>query len=150
MAIGLWASRREETSEDFFLAGRSTPWWGVAGSIFGSNVSANHMVGMMGIGFSVGFAQAHFELGAIVGLMLLCYGFLPVYRRLKVYTLSHYLGARYDERSRLSYSLIMVVLMAVIQMVPALYIGSRSVCVLLGGDAVSRVAVTESAETPWT
>ena len=147
MAIGLWASRREETSEDFFLAGRSTPWWGVAGSIFGSNVSANHMVGMMGIGFSVGFAQAHFELGAIVGLMLLCYGFLPVYRRLKVYTLSHYLGARYDERSRLAYSLIMVVLMAVIQMVPALYIGSRSVCVLLGGDAVSRVAVTASAET---
>ena len=147
LAIGLWASRREETSEDFFLAGRNTPWWGVAGSIFGSNVSANHMVGMMGIGFSVGFAQAHFELGAIVGLMLLCYGFLPVYRRLKVYTLSHYLGARYDERSRLSYSLIMVVLMAVIQMVPALYIGSRSVCVLLGGDAVSRVAVTTPAET---
>lgn len=146
LAIGLWASRREETSEDFFLAGRNTPWWGVAGSIFGSNVSANHMVGMMGIGFSVGFAQAHFELGAIVGLMLLCYGFLPVYRRLKVYTLSHYLGARYDERSRLSYSLIMVVLMAVIQMVPALYIGSRSVCVLLGGDAVSRVAVA-AAET---
>ena len=147
MAIGLWASRREETSEDFFLAGRNTPWWGVAGSIFGSNVSANHMVGMMGIGFSVGFAQAHFELGAIVGLMLLCYGFLPVFRRLKVYTLSHYLGARYDERSRLAYSLIMVVLMAVIQMVPALYIGSRSVCILLGGDAVSRVAVTADAET---
>ena len=147
LAIGLWASRREETSEDFFLAGRNTAWWGVAGSIFGSNVSANHMVGMMGIGFSVGFAQAHFELGAIVGLMLLCYGFLPVFRRLKVYTLSHYLGARYDERSRLAYSLLMVVLMAVIQMVPALYIGSRSVCILLGGDAVSRVAVTADAET---
>ncbi len=146
LAIGLWASRREETSEDFFLAGRNTPWWGVAGSIFGSNVSANHMVGMMGIGFSVGFAQAHFELGAIVGLMLLCYGFLPVYRRLKVYTLSHYLGARYDERSRLAYSLIMVVLMAVIQMVPALYIGSRSVCVLLGGSAVSRVTVMEGVD----
>jgi len=147
LAIGLWASRREETSEDFFLAGRNTPWWGVAGSIFGSNVSANHMVGMMGIGFSVGFAQAHFELGAIVGLMLLCYGFLPVYRRLKVYTLSHYLGARYDERSRLSYSRSMVGLMAVIQRGPALYIGSGSVCGLLGGDAVGRVAVTAAAET---
>jgi hypothetical protein len=33
------------------------------------------MVGMMGIGFSVGFAQSHFELGAILGLMVLCYGF---------------------------------------------------------------------------
>ena len=27
LAIGLWASRREETSEDFFLAGRDTPWF---------------------------------------------------------------------------------------------------------------------------
>ena len=65
MAVGLIAGRKEETSEDFFLAGRKIPWWGVAGSIFGSNVSANHMVGMMGIGFSIGFAQSHFELGAI-------------------------------------------------------------------------------------
>ena len=139
MVIGVIASRLEKTSEDFFLAGRQTPWWGVAGSIFGSNVSANHMVGMMGIGFSVGFAQAHFELGAIVGLMLLCYGLLPVFRKLKIYTLSQYLGERYDERSRLSYSLIMIALMAITQMVPALYIGSRSVCVLIGGDAVKQV-----------
>ena len=101
MSIGLLAGRKEETSEDYFLAGRRIPWWGVAGSIYGSNVSANHMIGMMGIGFSVGFAQSHLELGAIAGLMLLCYGFLPVYRRLKVYTLSEYLGQRFDDRSRL-------------------------------------------------
>ena len=86
MAIGLLASRRENTAEAYFLAGRNIPWWGVAGSIYGSNVSANHMIGMMGIGFSVGFAQSHFELGAIAGLMLLCYGFLPVYRKLKACT----------------------------------------------------------------
>ena len=131
MAVGFVAGRKEETSEDYFLAGRSTPWWGVAGSIFGSNVSANHMVGMMGIGFSVGFAQSHFELGAIVGLMVLCYGFLPVYRKLRVYTLSEYLARRYDERSRLAYAVIMVVIMVIVQMVPALYIGARSICVLI-------------------
>ena len=100
MAVGLIAGRKEETAEDYFLAGKGVPWWGVAGSIFGSNVSANHMVGMMGIGFSIGFAQSHFELGAIFGLMVLCFGFLPVYRKLKLYTLSEYLGRRYDDRSR--------------------------------------------------
>ena len=50
MIIGLWAGRREETAEDFYLAGKDARWWGVAGSIFGSNVSANHIVGMMGVG----------------------------------------------------------------------------------------------------
>ena len=79
MGVGLFAGRKdEETSEDYFLASRKIPWWGVAGSIYGSNVSANHMVGMMGVGFTIGFAQSHFELGAIFGLMVLCYFFLPV------------------------------------------------------------------------
>ena len=103
MAVGLIASRKEETGEDFFLAGRSVRWWGVAGSIFGSNVSAAHLVGMLGIGFSIGFAQSHFELGAIAALMLLAYGFLPVYRQLGVTTLSGYLKLRYDGRSQTLY-----------------------------------------------
>ena len=141
MAVGLIAGRKEETSEDYFLAGRKIRWWGVAGSIFGSNVSANHMVGMMGIGFSIGFAQSHFELGAIAGLMVLCYGFLPVYRKLNLFTLSEYLRQRYDERSQISYAVIMVIIMAVVQMVPGLYIGARSVCVLVGGDAVQEATV---------
>lgn len=144
MAVGLIAGRKEETSEDYFLAGRKIPWWGVAGSIFGSNVSANHMVGMMGIGFSIGFAQSHFELGAIAGLMVLCYGFLPVYRKLNVFTLSEYLRRRYDQRSQIAYAVIMVIIMAVVQMVPGLYIGARSFCVLLGGDAVQQVTVEAS------
>jgi len=141
MVVGLIAGRKEETASDYFLAGKTLPWWGVAGSIFGSNVSANHMVGMLGIGFSVGFAQSHFELGAIAGLMLLCYGFLPVYRRLNVYTLSEYLEYRYDGRSRVAYSLIMLIIMAVLHMTPGLYIGSRSICILVGEPAVEQVTV---------
>jgi SSS family solute:Na+ symporter len=146
MAIGLIAGRNEKTSEDYFLAGKSIPWWGVAGSIYGSNVSANHMVGMMGVGFSIGFFQSHFELGAILGLMVLCYFFLPVYRKLGVYTLSEYLGKRYDDRSRVSYAIIMVIIMAVVQMVPGLYIGSRTICVLLGGAAVEEVVLPSAAQ----
>jgi len=143
MLVGLIAGRKETTSEDYFLAGRGIPWYGVAGSIFGSNVSANHMVGMMGLGFSIGFAQAHFELGAIFGLLALCYVFLPVYRKLEVYTLSEYLGRRYDNRSRLAYAIIMIIIMAFVQMVPGLYIGARTVCVLLGGDASQQQIVEE-------
>ncbi len=143
MAFGLWSGRKEENSEDYFLAGKSTRWWGVAGSIFGSNVSANHIVGMMGVGFAVGFAQSHFEITAIAGLLMLCYFFLPVYRKLNVYTLSDYLSKRYDDKSRVSYALIMVVIMVVIQMVPGFYIGSRSINLLLQGDT-GRKAVAES------
>ena len=46
----------------------------------------------------MGFAQSHFEISAIFGLLLLCYGFLPVYRKLNVYTLSEYMSRRYDDK----------------------------------------------------
>ena len=143
MGIGLWASRRGESSEDYFLAGRTTRWWGVAGSIFGSNVSANHIAGMMGVGYLVGFAQSQFEITAIAGLLLLCYGFLPVYRKMNVYTLSEYLGRRYDDRSRMAFAIVMIVIMVVVQMVPGFYYGSRSVNRLLQGDT-GRKAVAEA------
>ena len=123
-----------ESSEHYFLAGRQIRWWGVAGSIYGSNVSANHMVGMMGIGFSIGFAQSHFELGAIFGLLMLCYLLLPVYRKLNIYTLSEYLSRRYDDRSRVAYSVIMISIIVFVMTVPAFYIGSRSINYLLQGD----------------
>ncbi|MBT3635617.1 MAG: sodium/solute symporter [Opitutae bacterium] len=150
MGVGLWAGRKEDSSEDYFLAGKNTRWWGVAGSIFGSNVSANHIVGMMGVGFAVGFAQSHFEITAIAGLLMLCYFFLPVYRKLNVFTLSDYLSKRYDDRSRISYALIMVIIMVVIQMVPGFYIGSRSINLLLQGDtgrkAIAEAVVTEDGQ----
>ena len=133
MAIGLYAGRKEDTAEDYFLAGRTVRWWGVAGSIFGSNVSANHLVGFVGAGFAFGFAHSHFELGAIAGLMLLCYGLLPVYRKLRLYTLSEYLGRRYNDGTRLIYALMMILVMVVFQMVAGFYIGSRSMQVLLEG-----------------
>jgi SSS family solute:Na+ symporter len=97
---------------------------------------------MMGIGFTIGFAQSHFELGAIAGLMLLAYGFLPVYRKLRLYTLSEYLGQRYGESSRALYALIMIVIMVFVQMVPGLYIGSRSMVHLLGTEAGGEIAMT--------
>lgn len=134
MYLGLRYGGGDKNSEDYFLAGNQTRWWGVAGSIFGSNVSANHIVGMLGVGYSIGFAQSHFEIGAVVGLLLLCYVFLPIYKKLQITTLGEYLARRYDERSRCLYALIMIFIIVFVMMVPGFYIGSRSLNILISGD----------------
>ncbi|MGD9723143.1 MAG: SLC5 family protein [Pirellulales bacterium] len=128
-ALGMWAGRKESGTSDYFLAGRSVAWWAVAGSIFGTNISSHHMVGMMGAGLKEGFAQANFEFGAIFGLMMLCYFFLPFYRRMGVYTLSEYLGRRFDDRSRLVYSLTNMAFL-LIQMVGTMILGALTVATL--------------------
>ena len=101
---------------------------------------------MMGIGYSIGFAQSHFELGAIFALMLLAYVFFPLYRRMGLYTLSEYLGHRYDERARVAYSIISLMAIGLIYMVMGFYIGSRSMLFLLRGTPleVSSVLSGES------
>tara|TARA_Y100001937_G_scaffold128452_3_gene204822 strand:- start:36999 stop:38813 length:1815 start_codon:yes stop_codon:yes gene_type:complete len=141
LLVGWWAARKESSpasggaADDYFLAGRSVPWWSIAGSIFGTNISAAHMVGMLGVGYSIGFAQAHYELGAILALFALCYLFLPVYRKMGLVTLSQFLERRYGPGAGVLYSAIMLILILV-QLTAAFYIGSRSFVHLLGAAGI--------------
>jgi solute:Na+ symporter, SSS family len=128
-AFGMWIGRKEENTTDYYLAGKTVAWWAVAGSIFGTNISSHHMVGMMGAGLKEGFAQANFEFGAIFGLLMLCYFFLPFYRRMGLYTLSEYLGRRFDDRSRLVYSITNMAFL-LIQMVGTMILGALTVATL--------------------
>ncbi len=128
-AFGMWIGRKEENTQDYYLAGKTVAWWAVAGSIFGTNISSHHMVGMMGAGLKEGFAQANFEFGAIFGLLMLCYFFMPFYRRMGLYTLSEYLGRRFDDRSRLVYSITNMAFL-LIQMVGTMILGALTVATL--------------------
>jgi solute:Na+ symporter, SSS family len=83
----------------------------------------------MGAGLKEGFAQANYEFGAIFGLLTLCYFFLPFYRRMGLYTLSEYLGRRFDDRSRLVYSITNMAFL-LIQMVGTMMLGSLTVATL--------------------
>jgi solute:Na+ symporter, SSS family len=127
--FGMWIGRKEDTTSDYYLAGKNVAWWAVAGSIFGTNISSHHMVGMMGAGLKEGFAQANFEFGAIFGLLTLCYFFLPFYRHMGLYTLSEYLGRRFDDRSRLVYSITNMAFL-LIQMCGTMILGALTIATL--------------------
>ena len=61
--------------------------------------------------------------------------FPPVYRKLNIYTLSDYLSRRYDDRSWVAYALIMITIIVVVMMVPAFYIKSKALNILLVDQA---------------
>lgn len=126
------AAMKKRNSENYFMAGRSLKWWTVAGSIFGTNISVSHLIGMLGIGFSIGFAQSTYELLSIPTILILAYIFIPAYRKLKVFTLSQFLGYRYNTQSRMVYTFLMLMLILV-QMIAAFYIGSRTLMILFRG-----------------
>ncbi|GAB3641555.1 sodium:solute symporter family transporter [Spirosoma arcticum] len=130
---GIIIALRKKTAEDYFLAGRNIRWWAVAGSVFGTNISSFHLIGMLGIGYSIGFVQAHYEI-VFPAILLLCFVFLSSYRRLDVFTLSQYLEVRYDDKARLLYT-ILLILIILVQLVGSFYVGSITLQWLFGGTS---------------
>ena len=137
MLLFIWGSfklyRGNRSASNYFMADYDLPWWSVAGSIYGTNVSLSQIIGMLGIGYSIGFAQSHYELLAIPAILMLCYVFIPAYRKKKAFTLSAFLGDRYNETARLLYTLIIIAVI-IILLVGGFYIGSRQLGLLFKGS----------------
>lgn len=100
IAIGVWVGRKTESSEDYFLAGRSLIWPIVGFSLFASNISSSTLIGLSGAAYSSGIAVYNYEWFAVVVLVLFIFVFLPFYLKSKVYTMPEFLEKRFDERSR--------------------------------------------------
>src|SRR5947208_11354876 len=94
--IGFYFSRKERTSEDYFLASRDIGWFFVGASLFVSNISTEHFIGLSGTGASSGLAVGHFEWLACLILLLLGWVFVPFYLRSNVFTMPEFLERRFS------------------------------------------------------
>ena len=70
-AIGFYFARKERTSTDYFLASRDIAWFAIGASLFVSNISTEHFIGLAGSGASTGLAVGHFEWLACLILLIL-------------------------------------------------------------------------------
>jgi SSS family solute:Na+ symporter len=95
-AIGFYFSRRERTSKDYFLAGRNVGWFAIGASLFVSNISTEHFIGLAGSGASSGLAVGHFEWLACFMLLILGWVFVPFYLRSNVFTMPEFLERRFN------------------------------------------------------
>jgi SSS family solute:Na+ symporter len=95
-AIGFYFSRKERTSSDYFLAGRNVGWFAIGASLFVSNISTEHFIGLAGSGASSGLAVGHFEWLACFMLLILGWVFVPFYLRSNVFTMPEFLERRFN------------------------------------------------------
>jgi SSS family solute:Na+ symporter len=125
VAVSLYASRREKTTEDYFLAGRSLTWWLIGMSLIASNISTEHFVGMAGSAFGrVGLAIASYEWMAAVTLVLVAWLLLPRFLRAGIYTMPEYLEYRYDVRARTLMAVFLMIAYVVVALATVLYSGA--------------------------
>src|SRR5689334_21527468 len=96
--IGMYFARKERTSEDYFLAGRDVGWFFIGASLFVSNISTEHFIGLSGTGASSGLAVGHFEWLACLILLILGWVFVPFYLRSNVFTMPEFLERRFNRQ----------------------------------------------------
>src|ERR1044072_4464388 len=98
-AIGFYFARKEKTTTDYFLASRNVGWFAIGASLFVSNISTEHFIGLAGTGARFGLAVGHFEWLACLILLILGWVFVPFYLRSNVFTMPEFLERRFSRGS---------------------------------------------------
>src|ERR1700730_12120471 len=92
--------RGQKNLRDYFLAGRSAPWWAIACSIVATETSTLTIIGTPGISYggSLGFLQI--VLGYLVARVILCVVLIPQYFQGEFYTAYQLLEKRFGGRMK--------------------------------------------------
>ncbi|MEQ1587458.1 MAG: sodium:solute symporter [Cyclobacteriaceae bacterium] len=129
-ALAAWVmTRRQQTTEDYFLAGRNIGWFVVGASIFASNIGSEHVVGLAGAGAGGKIPMLIYELHAWL-VITLGWVFLPFYIRSGVFTMPEFLERRFNSSTRWFLSVFSLI---------AYVLTKISVTVYAGGIVISSI-----------
>ena len=140
-ALGLfvlaqWVSREEaghhKDAKDYFLAGKSLPWWAIGASLIAANISAEQIIGMSGSGYAMGLAIASYEWMAAITLILVGKFLLPIFLKHGIYTMPQFLEQRYDHRVRIVLAIFWLAVYVFVNLTAVLWLGSLALNTVAG------------------
>ncbi|MEQ8478335.1 sodium/sugar symporter [Fulvivirga sp.] len=139
VGLGLWVSRKkkgeERSTEDYFLAGKSLPWWAIGASLIAANISAEQFIGMSGSGFAIGLAIASYEWMAAITLLIVGKYFLPIFIKKGLYTIPEFIEKRFSKELKTILAIFWIALFIFVNLTSVLYLGAKALDTILGtGD----------------
>jgi solute:Na+ symporter, SSS family len=149
VAIYVWFRLRKEkfnSSDGYFLGGRSLTGVVIAGSMLLTNISTEHLIGMNGSSYKNGFIVIGWEVTSAIALVVAAMYFVPRYLRLGLTTIPEYLEKRFDGLTRSLVALFLVVSFVVTLLPIVLYTGAINLESIFN---VSEVLGVTRAEGLW-
>src|SRR5580658_4248140 len=131
----------QKTLKDYFLGGRTAPWWAIALSIVSAETSTLTVIGTPSLSFqgNLGFLQVVF--GYLLARIVIAALFLPAYFRGEMYTAYELMRRRFGERIRKLTAGTFLVLRALAEGVRVVAISLVIAIVLGTGEKTSIVAI---------
>jgi solute:Na+ symporter, SSS family len=124
IGLGLWASRGQTTTSDYFLAARSSTWPTIGLALIASNISSGTLVGLAGAAYATGISVFNYEWMASLVLAAYCVFVLPAVLASKVYTMPEFLERRFSPAMRLYFSGLTIFLNIIVDTASALFAGA--------------------------
>jgi SSS family solute:Na+ symporter len=94
-AFGTWLGRKRRSVQDYFLAGRTVPWWAVAACVVATETSTLTFIGVPGTAYNGNWTFLQLAFGYIIGRFAIALLFLPAYFRGEIYTSYELLQRRF-------------------------------------------------------
>ena len=98
---GIWHTRGRRSLETYLHGDRKTPWFAIGLSVMATQASAITFLSTPGQGYLGGLSFVQIYFGVPIALIIIAIFFLPIFRRLNVYTAYEFLGRRFDAKTRL-------------------------------------------------
>ncbi len=142
VVMGVYFSRREKSTEDFFLGGRRVPWWAAGLSIFGTQLSAITFMGIPAKVYATDWTYILANMCIFVMAPVIVWLYLPFFRRLDITTAYEYLEKRFGLPVRLfgssAFILFQLGRMAIVLCLPAIALSAVTgidvyTCILVMG-----------------
>jgi solute:Na+ symporter, SSS family len=131
--IGWWSSKKSQAdSRAYFLGGGSIGWMAIGASLFASNISAEHFIGLAGSGAASGLAVGQFEWLACFILLILGWFFVQFYLRTGVFTMPEFLERRFNRGCRNYLSAVSLLAYVFTKVSVAVYAGALVLRTILG------------------
>ena len=138
LSLAQWVSREKgshrKDTQDYFLAGRSLPWWAIGASLIAANISAEQIIGMSGSAFVMGIAIASYEWMAALTLVIVAKYLLPVFLEHRIYTMPQFLERRYDARVRTVLAVFWLGVYVFVNLTSILWLGALAITTITGLD----------------
>ncbi|HMR18685.1 MAG TPA: sodium:solute symporter [Sphingobacterium sp.] len=97
---GIYKSKNIKNIDGYLLGNRSLPWYTVGLSVMATQASAITFLSAPGLAYSSGMSFVQFYFGLPLAMIILCITFVPIFRRLKVFTAYEFLEKRFDVKTR--------------------------------------------------
>ena len=134
--VAIYVSRepagRQKDTTDYFLAGKSLPWWAIGASLIAANISAEQIIGMSGEGYRIGLAIAAYEWQAAIVLILVAKYFLPIFLKREIYTMPQFLDQRFGGGVKTTMSVYWIALYTLVNLTTVLWLGGLAIETLTG------------------